>query len=463
MPQFPLTLPARAVRRCSPALWRLAILALVFPAVAQAQEEFDPPLTTTELRRDFETNKYRQFQAALKLPNPAPADQDILREGAQYYLHGLTLPELRKNLPEQVTEDLMRELYGGLAEENARRFVCQEIVDKTAELLPDEAAGRLGQPHVVRLNLAIMLRRLNVRQPDARQGAIPFVPARTALLLILNDPGNTRTEARYWAAEGLGRICNASVPGVTDGDLGIVPRAEIGVALASAMNTPHAQDDRTHIYPMQIMKSLGDCGLSRDATGDPILVETLAKCLANTAEHDLVRSMAALSLSRLGRVSEANGVGGGVNVPLIISLVMEYGRELAEKLKAGNGDVHTRRAIMNLYFAFEGERPLQAEEQKTGFNNQILRAGLGQHAGMVQSAYQAILPLFQEVAQNPNPNITDAMIESLDGWIEANPVEDRRITPESDPLPLPGMPGDPDNGAPANPDPAPEPEETEEP
>lgn len=456
VPQFSLTLPTRAIRRRFPTAWRFALLLLILPASAHAQE-FDPPLITSEARRDFERNKQRQYQTALQSANPSDAEQQLLREGAQYHLYGLTLAELRKELP-VVTDDLMNDLYSGLASENARRVICQEVVNRAIEFLPpqpnepgDLDGNRLGQPHVVRLNLAIMLRRLNVRPSDARQGAIPFVPARTALLLILNDPGNTRTDARIWAAEGLGRICDAAVAGVPDGDLSIVPRAEIGVALCNAMQTPHAQNDRTHFYPMQIMDSLGDCGLSQDAVGNPVMIETLINCLANPQEHDLVRSTAALSISRLGRINEANGLGGGVNYPLIIQKTMEYGHELAAELQAGNGNVHTRRAIMNLYFAFKGLQPTVAAEQKIGFSNQVLRAGLGQHTALVQGAYDAILPVFQEVASNPTPNIAPDMVQGLSDWIGANPVTDTKITPSSDPLP------EPDATAAPEPDPAPEP------
>jgi hypothetical protein len=465
VPQFPRTPPVRARRRFLPAACRVALL-LLFPAAALAQEEFDPPLITAEERRAFEDTQRRQYPSALQADNPSPDEQLVLKEGARYYLYGLTMVELRKDLPD-VIDDMTNDLYTGLCTENARRIVCQEIVDRAVELLPPQPnetgenlnPNRLGQPHVVRMNLAIMLRRLNIRPPEGQRGAIPFVPARTPLLMILSDPGNTRMEARYWAAEGLGRICETAVPGVTDGDLQLVPRSEIGVALANAMQHPATKDDQTRFLPMQIMDSLGDCGLSRDAVGSALIIETLASCLANTEESDLVRSTAALSISRLGRINEANGLGAGVNFPLIISETMKYGREVAAELQAGNGNIHSRRALINLYFAFEGERPITAEEQRIGFNHQVLRAGLGQHSALVQSAYTAILPVFQEVASNPNPNITPAMVQALDTWIAGNEVTDRKITPESEPLPEPAAPA---ANPPADPCPCPAPE-TEEP
>lgn len=438
------TLPAQALARTFHAAWRLAILALAVPAFAQAQEdEFDPPLITAQERRAFEDrNVFREYQTALGVGNPSPEQVEVLRRGARYHLYGLTLEEIRDHLPDE-TNDLIAEIEAQFATEEARRIVCQEIVDRAPELLPGD--GRLGQPHIVRLNMAILLRRLNIRKAGVRQEPpVPFVPARTAMLAILNDPGNTRPDARFWAAEGLGRICELSVPNVPDGDLTIVARSEIGVALVAALESEHAQNDPTRFFPMQIMDSLGDCSLAKDAVGDPILVETLAVCLNGdqNKNDDLVRSTAALSLSRLGRVQAANGLGSPVNFPLVIHESVAYLRDVAVRLKTGQGQgqVHYRRAILNVYFAFEGQSPPAAAASQIGFNHQIERAGLNSHRELVESAYAAALPIFQVVAASEDPEIDDAMIEALDTWLAANAPEDRKITPDSEPLPDPNGP-----------------------
>ncbi|MGE3799129.1 MAG: HEAT repeat domain-containing protein, partial [Thermomicrobiales bacterium] len=386
---------------------------LVLPIALQAQE-FDPPLITQADRHNFDRTQYRTFQQALGQTNPNAADRAILQEGARQYLYSLTLEELRDNLPD-VTEDLVNDLYSTLASENGRRIVCQEIVNLAPNLLP-EPGTRLGQPDIVRLNLAIMLRRLNIRTQSAQQAAVPFVPAMTALLKILNDP-TSRGDAMYWAADGLGRICDAAQPGVTDGDLGVVQRTEIAEALVAALGTDQAKDDRTRFVTLQIVDSLGDCGLAKNIAGQPVFADALMNVLRNENELDVVRAMAALSLSRLGRVSNQTSLSSGVDFERLFADVMSLTGELANKMRTGPG-VHTRRAIVLIYFSFNGEHPLQARQQQTGWNNQIQRNGLGPYRARVESAYQILLPMFQEVLSNENPRISDPMINGIDGWLQ---------------------------------------------
>ncbi len=413
VPEYMLKPPAHAVGRIATFVIGLALVLPALPAALQAQE-FDPPLITQAERHNFDRTQYRVFQQALGQSNPSAADRAILQEGAKQYLYSLTLEELRDNLPD-VTEDLVNDLYSTLASENGRRIVCQEIVNLAPNLMP-ETGTRLGQPDIVRLNLAIMLRRLNIKTQSAQQAAVPFVPAMTALLKILNDD-STRADAKYWAVDGLGRICDAAQPGVMDGDLGVVQRTEIGEALVAALASEQVANDRTRFYALQIVDSLGDCGIAKNIGGQPVMADALMNTLRNSDELDLVRAMAALSLSRLGRVSNQTSLSSGVDFERLIFDVMGLAVELAEKMRTGPG-VHTRRAIVLIYFSFNGEHPLQARQQQTGWNNQIQRNGLGPYRARVENAYQLLLPMFQEVLSNENPRISDDMINGINGWLQ---------------------------------------------
>lgn len=412
MPEFTLKQPTRASVPFSQVLAGLVLFVLMAPALAMAQQ-FDDPLMTDADWQSFRSQQYREFQVALQSNNPSQAERTVLQLGAERYVYSLTLEERRNDLPD-VIDDLMNDIYSTLATVNARRVICQHIVSLTPNFLPGD--GRMGQPHIVRMNLAILLRRLDVTAPGPQQPAVPYVPARTGLLAILND-GDTRADAKYHAADGLGRICEAARAGVQDGELGSVERNEIAESLVAALESPQTESEKTRFYALQLVEALGDCGLAKNIAGQPIVADALVKVLQNPGELELVRAAAALSLSRLGWVVPANSLAAGVDFDAIIIAVMSLTQELAEHMRTGPG-VHTRRSLVLIYFSFVGERPPIAQQQQIGWNNQINRNGLGPFRPKVESAYAVTLPVFQEVVGNDAPRISEAMVTAINDWLE---------------------------------------------
>ncbi|MFG0335584.1 MAG: hypothetical protein ACF8TS_19675, partial [Maioricimonas sp. JB049] len=82
-------------------------------------------------------------------------------------------------------------------------------------------------------------------------------------------------------------------------------------------------------------------------------------------------------------------------------------------------------------------RPKESHQRTWGLVNQIQnRSGLGQYRAKAESLLEALAPVYNPVTgSGGEAPIPASSIQNLQQWLQANAPENRRPTPESQPLP----------------------------
>ncbi|REK23047.1 MAG: hypothetical protein DWQ45_13930 [Planctomycetota bacterium] len=403
---------------------------LLFSVAAAAQEnepetpaeETTPPAETTtdeteyagekitkEERKSWERQHRTKFTNALRKLDTAEIDL-----GVRYHLYGLTMEEYRDELPELV-RDFLDELKSPVVSAESREYANQEAVEVAQELL--------DQPPEVRINVCILVASLNVENAGPRgEPAVPYIPAIDFHSAVLNDPDQL-VACKIWAAIGMGRIGRDAQPNVTQ-------RSQIANSLAGALAAPDAAGDEHMWYRMRLVEAMGNCGLTHNVTRQPVVIDGLMRALADPEEHFVVRATAARSIPQLP-------LGPGTEIPLIC---YEIGRLTNQMTQARNQNLkapYWKYCYLLVYSSF---RPQLKEEQDKGWGllNQTQQAQLRQHAPVVNSLFDVILPVVNSVTESVQPQATPApLLEGLGDWIQNNVPKNWKVTPESNELKRP--------------------------
>ncbi len=378
------------------------------PTATEDDAEYAPPKYTAEQKRDWELKQRLKFSQAVKVERLSPADKETLTAGAQYYLYRMTMPEERENLHEIVRELLDKHINSRVTSEEARNFMNEEVVRLGAELLDQH-------PHV-RRNVLILAASLS-SDPRAEPPA-PFLGATKLFLTVLNDQYQFPAE-KLWAAKGLARIARSP-------QLAIADRSRIATDLVRALETPEAQAPENWPYRMRLVDALGESGLVYDVTRQPILIDALLKLIINPQENWIIRATAARAVTQLPYEPQDN-----VNVPLVAYEITRLGHQMAQARNQAVGASHWPYCFLNLYMAFHPQTAEQ-KQSKLGLLNQVTRPAYAQHQGVVQSAYQVVIPVVNSVVSTPNaPAIPQAQIQAMGNWLQNNVPADLKPTPAS--------------------------------
>jgi len=387
------------------------------PAANEAA--FDPPLYDEAKVKDWERTQKGElrFKEKLRLERLTGADREILSGAVRHYLYMLTMKEQRQNNNLHTIVQKMLETINSkqLTTVEARNFVNDEIVRIGPELL--------GQHPDVRLNLLILAASL-ISDPSTTPPR-PFAGATPLFLKVLDDPQQPPA-SKIWAVKGLSRICR-------EGDIPITMRDTIAQHLVDAVGAPDALDPANWFYRLRLMDGLGATGIAFNLQRQPVIIDTLAAVLSNRRENWLVRATAGNAITQL-QWQPADQI----NAPLITYLICDYARDVANARNANLNAAFWKYCVMYSYLSFN-PATAQQKAQNWGLLQKVKQNGYTQHEPLVQSAYQALLPMVNTVMGNVNPVPVPApQIKALDDWLKNNIPDDKKPTPSSrqvDPTP----------------------------
>jgi len=374
-------------------------------------ETFDPPLWSEEKENDFKKHRL-SYSRSLKVDRVTEQDRQNLTRGVERYMYRLTMPELFADLPKEVLREVISDLRSPVTGKAAREFVLQEIVRVAPELYK--------QPKTARINLAILL--TNLDSDHKAEPQVPYIPAADRLLELLQQP-NQFLEVKLWCAKGLGRICRDSDPSIRLRDR-IAGALLEGLASAPRHVSPEVRD----WYRGLFIEALGDTGLVYNINRQPTIIDTLMNLVADPKESWNIRTIALHAVSRLQ-------FDASTNVDLILYEAGKLTHDMGVAYNNNRRAPYWREAFLRLYFSMIPRQPKEAHQRNWGLVNQTQnRSGLGQYRAKAESLLEAMAPVYNPVTGGGN-QIPPASIQNLQQWLQANAPENRRPTPESQPLP----------------------------
>lgn len=365
----------------------------------------------------FEREKIRILQY-LKNNNPGTAQIKELSRVADYYLSKMTHEEVRQSIPKDVNQRLLSDVLTPSARPNGRAALLEEIINKIPSILNHPS-------DVVRTNAVLLLTEMSIEPSNfqTKTPAIPYTPVHKILIQIIEDSQQLR-ECKIIAVRGLGRICRDDFSNT----LSSTDRSDIANTLAKAVESvPVSSEDEDWWYRFRTIESLGYVDRLDNVNGEPIVIDTIMKALSDPKEHLLVRSQAALSISRLPYT-------GSTNVQLITSQICKLTLRLsAEFLKDPTAD-YWRDYFSRVFLAFRPETQEQSEKG-WGLLYQVKKAGLGANSGYVDQAFERAMPIFKAILQPETPGPLPApSLKTFQEWVQNNLPSNKKVTPASETL-----------------------------
>lgn len=377
----------------------------------------DPQLSEEEAKQLENDLRKNNFMKTLRSGDLTNAAREVLSQGARFYVYRLSMPKHRKELYD-LRERLMQHIRQAGRLENRtqdrlrfREFFLQEVADRCAELLD-------GNLHV-RLNAVMVLGQLNRIDPSPNprndQEAVPFVPAAEPLLTALQAEGQPEA-VRVAAVLGLRRIL-AYLQGARQINL----KHRIANALIEELNNTESH----YWHQFRVVNALGTTDLLMDRDSrEPFIIKAVAAVLVDEGRHWIVRAEAAKCLGRL----ETNGE---INVGLLAYETVRMARQMAEAYNKNPGRTYWPDCFWKTYLAFHPLNDAERSEQ-AGFR---AKAATGEDQQLTQSAYQHVVSMAQPVVSaGQRGRISPDTLKSVDGWLEENAPDDRRIAPGLQPL-----------------------------
>ena len=393
-------------------------------------------LGTKLLRAD----RYQIVFSNARLDNKS---KPIVEEWAKWRLYQMTLKSQRKRLHE-VRADLMRDVsYAGRSPgvpkkdvEEFRRFLCEEVTKRAAELLANNFYARL--------NAVIVLAQLNLTDSDRRKELEEraYVQAALPLMDVLNaKTGGELDEqleaVKIQAAIGLGRINLLGPPAdlnisVEDKPTGRTEnlRNVMAKTLIRELKNPDA-----HVwYQKRLIDALATIDLVNDlATGKPIIVEQLGEVLADSKRHYCVRARAARGLGRCP-------LPGSINTQKLVFQILLLEYDMASAYQKDRNLFYWKDCFSDVYYAFH---PVSDEELQMFGNKRS--PGLNQKpqlGALVKDAFDQIIPVTKHVVEQPgwtvpkeggdlppNAKIPDQTISDLAKWLQDHQPSNHKLAP----------------------------------
>lgn len=353
--------------------------------------------------------KRLEFQGALekKLAGNAPK---IIDEGFRVNVQALSIVEKRDELI-GIRKSIIRYIDTYIPEKNEaeKKFACKTVV-KYAETLLD------GNFHV-RMQAVLLIGSLNISPevPGLRpKPAVAYIDGLTTLLDVIKAPegGIDQPEPiRILAAMGAARL-------LKQGRHTLKVNSKIPVDCAKRI-LAELKGKGSDWYHQRLIEALAETALSSVPNAqnqqEPVIVEALARILADPGRSNQLRARAA---KLLGRVPMPGGLQAAPIAYSIVKLTQKIATEVNQK-RVLPGDAIFR--LNDIFLAFK--QAVKGEATTDGRKAAGLLSTLNQK--QTQDAYKDILPVvqmifrqFQGAGKEKNPPVVfpAAMIAKLNAW-----------------------------------------------
>ncbi|MCA9071785.1 MAG: hypothetical protein KDA84_22815, partial [Planctomycetaceae bacterium] len=329
--------------------------------------------------------------------------------------------------------------------EEFRRYLCDEVIARSAELLKNNFH--------VRLNVAIVLANLNLTDYHRKNGIPEQAYAKAAVPLL--DILKTKTgggldeqleAVKVEAALGLTRIA------LKGDNLNFnVATENLENHIAKTLIT-QLQDTNAHPwYQKRLLEALAALDISNDVkTGKPIIIEALGEVLADPKRDFSVRARAAREFGRANLTAS-------FNYEKFVFQVLLLEHEMALAYQKAPDDFHWMESFGDLYFAFHPytEDEIVLYEKAKGFPPGLNNAKRNPPS-TVKDAYQQMLPIVKHVVtqkgweipkdfnlgRQPNEKIPAKLITDLAAWLGEHQPASHKLDPSLPDLapnaPVPG-------------------------
>ena len=375
--------------------------------------QFEKPLMTDE---EEEALKKELLQAAYKNVlfngdlNPAGV-QDLLKKVAKYDVYRLSMRKYRRNLHE-IRDALMSDvrnaatlLKAGPQADSFRTYFLQEVVNRAEELLDGN--------FYVRLQAALVLSHLNLREYAQGAPEGPFAPALKPLVAIV-DSDEQRQAVKIVAVRGIQRMSLAGIPTETE-------RVDIATRIISELKNP-----KSHAwYQCRLIEALATIDLAVDRENRAFIIQILTEIVADDGRHWLVRTEAAKGIGRAK-------ISATINLKKVIYEVVKLGRDMIDAYNQKPNAYYWRNCFFNLYLTFQPRDPDEKTRQAG-----LKTRDFGDYNALLDSAYQEIHPLAAHVLNAssalPEP-IPHARIDGAEDWLKKNVPENQTVGPGLPPI-----------------------------
>ena len=393
------------------------------PPEATAEAVEKPLITAAEYKEISDRLFKARMRERLRRGELTPENQKYIDEWARAAVHNLTRvePEVREQLG-RLREDIDSDIDGAAslqsAPDQARRFreyLLESVTKRLTELL--------DATFPVRMQAVVLLAELNYREQDRirQTPVVPYSGAAEPLLKVLSappDPTLTRdenTSLRIIATNGLARIMQFANPS---------PDLKIRFGNAAI---EQLQDNTTHPwYQRSLVDALVVVDQMLNLNREPFLVQALTMVLADDKRHWVVRSAAARALGRVP-------VDATINMPLLAYQIVKLAGQMAEAYNQNPAEVFWPECFWNVYLAFKPENAEELQRQ-AGLVTKSQAATLGDHAAVIESAYNRIVPLTSSVINQPGAPIPPEAINSINQWLQQNKPQNNRVAPGLQPI-----------------------------
>jgi hypothetical protein len=354
---------------------------------------------------------------ALKAPNPTPANLALTNKLAHYYMSQLLLPD-NQNLPKNVTDRFISDVYTQGVSDPVRQAMLKEVMVLVPTLL--------DHPEVfVRMNAVLFL---NYCSDDKGTATVnppippkPFVASHPLLGPIAKDKTQPWV-VRNTAVVGLQRIFSDGTASNHSG-LNTPTRSAIATDLLQVLSDALEIRDSEPLswwYRYRAVEALGYSERFDLTTGQPAIIEALMARMSDRKEHFVVRSQAALSLSRIPW-------SAGVNEPLIMEEVAELMIDLSAAQAKAPEAVVWRQCFLRVYLAFRPADQIEAN-RKWGFLYKTAPAPAATNA-LWKASFPILKPFFEQRDPLP-PAIAETAVDPIKKLIETKQTN-RKVHPQA--------------------------------
>ncbi len=406
----------------------------------QAPEIFsmEKPLLTLEQDRALETELTRGRDKAINILRDGIINgktRPIIEKYAQWRVERMTIPEYRQQIYDLRSQIFNLDIHFASSKPDSppdgRELYLAEITKHAASLLE-------GHNFYVRLNAALILAELDLRDEDRKKGTVEvaYTPAAPPLLKLLNDD-KQHVALRIVAARGLGRI---ALLGRLTNEL----RNDIPLALLTQL-----QDATTSMwFQLRLAEALGKCDMI-DVRNENFsmqrfaLIDTLCKVMVDERRHWKVRSEAARSLGRVP-------MNASVRPEVIAFKIVELGRRMGEAYNKDTSAYYWKDCFLDVYLAFRAvdgrERQIYLGDWRKNRNNPPGLKDKLEANTSIRNAYQAVLPLVQHVIGQPKEqnfgggrqlvfeSLSDTELKSVDDWLKESQPTQQSVAPGVEPF-----------------------------
>jgi hypothetical protein len=319
-------------------------------------------------------------------------DTDLIRKVIRSLLADFTKKENRGRVS-KLREDIFVKVLGFPQ-------LTQPVKDVILDALIAEAPTLFDHCLEPRFNAIVLLANLDKVQAVALppQPAVPYFPACTPLLKVLNDPQQP-DEFKIAALVGVVRY---AAPVTTNPDV----KHKSVDALLKLLKNP-----KSSVWlQWRCADGLGQIGYYKNLANQPVVLTLLREVMNDPKRDWEVRAHSARALGRLS-------LEPAVDLKAVSVEIASFALQMAVEYQKNPKQAHWQGCFFYLYLTF---RPLDADEKKKGWGLMTLvsRPPFAPHSAIVTATYQECLPLIQNVLTPPATITLPEAIKHLNDWLK---------------------------------------------